>query len=394
MNMKISLLVFMALTGAVMTRCSTNNDTGGIGVQYYMPDNAVIAHRGTIYWAPELTEAAYRWARNAGADYVELDVRRSKDSVLVIMHDNTFRRTTDVAEKFPGREGDPVNSFTYEEIMQLDAGSAFNDKNPDRAREGFKGQDVLVFEDVFRIAEGKRIKRNPDGSRIYTRDEAGMYHFDYEPDPADNGHRPGVYIETKVPDQYPRMEEQVYDELAQFGWNPLEGEEISIDEPFWSGDRVNVGKTRGKVLLQTFSRTGMVNFQKVFHEQVLCSFLVSNPRANIFALDEVMDDIIVFALSSGAQFIGTNLGDENDGLSQAFADKIHAAHLKANIYSINTVEEMEKYFGKGKGRKASPLADGMITNRTDLTVDFYHARKVRGYGMEQTPGEILADLGY
>ena len=55
---------------------------------------------------------------------------------------------------------------------------------------------------------------------------------------------------------------------------------------------------------------------------------------------------------------------------------------------------MEKYFGKGKGRKASPLADGMITNRTDLTVDFYHARKVRGYGMEQTPGEILADLGY
>ena len=78
---------------------------------------------------------------------------------------------------------------------------------------------------------------------------------------------------------------------------------------------MNVGKTRGKVLLQTFSRTGMVNFQKVFHEQVLCSFLVSNPRANIFALDEVMDDIIVFALSSGAQFIGTNLGDENDGLS-------------------------------------------------------------------------------
>ncbi|MGW8180026.1 MAG: glycerophosphodiester phosphodiesterase family protein, partial [bacterium] len=164
--MKIRKIVFMALAGAVMTGCSTNNDTGSIGVQHYMPDNAVIAHRGTVYWAPELTEAAYRWARNAGADYVELDVRRSKDSVLVIMHDDTFRRTTDVAEIFPGREGDPVGSFTYEEIMQLDAGSAFNEKNPERARDGFRGQDVLVFEDVFRIAEGKRIKRNADGSRI------------------------------------------------------------------------------------------------------------------------------------------------------------------------------------------------------------------------------------
>ncbi|MCK7536488.1 MAG: hypothetical protein MZV63_38680 [Marinilabiliales bacterium] len=129
-------------------------------MQDYMPDNAVIAHRGTIYWAPELTEAAFRWARNTGADYLELDVHRSKDSVLIIMHDKTFKRTTDVAEKFPGREGDPISSFTLEEIMQLDAGSAFNKKNPDQARQSFAGQNVLVFEDVFRIAEGKRIKRN------------------------------------------------------------------------------------------------------------------------------------------------------------------------------------------------------------------------------------------
>ena len=76
-----------------------------------MPDNAVIAHRGTIYWAPELTEAAFRWARNTGADYLELDVQRSKDGVLVIMHDKTFKRTTDVDKKFPGRENDFIDSF-------------------------------------------------------------------------------------------------------------------------------------------------------------------------------------------------------------------------------------------------------------------------------------------
>ena len=107
-----------------------------------------------------------------------------------------------------------------------------------------------------------------------------------------------------------------------------------------------------------------------------------------------MNEIISYAIECGAQFIGTNLGEANDGLAPAFAEKIHAAGLKANIYSINTVEQMEKYFGPETGRKAAPLADGMITNRTDLTIDFYHERKVRHMSTAQTPQEVLADLGY
>ncbi len=387
-------LIYTVLLTALVAGCAQKNAPAGGKVQDYMPDNAVIAHRGTIYWAPELTEAAFRWARNTGADYLELDVHRSKDSVLIIMHDKTFKRTTDVAVKFPGREGDPISSFTLEEIMQLDAGSAFNKKNPDQALQSFVGQNVLVFEDVFRIAEGKRIKRNADGSRAVSKDEAGMYHFEYEADPADNGHRPGIYIEAKIPDDYPKLEEQIYDELARIGWNPLEGDEISVNEPFWLNNKVNVGKTRGKILVQTFSRQGMMNFKRVFGEKVLASFLVGNPKTNEFAKEEVTDEIIAFARECGAQFIGTNLGDDNDGLSPAFAAKIHAAGLKANIYSINTVEQMEKYYGSVTGKKAAPLADGMITNRTDLTIDFYHERKARRNGTEKTPQTTLAELGY
>jgi len=392
--MKINRLLITVTMASLLAGCGQTGTPSQGGVQDYMPDNAVIAHRGTIYWAPELTEAAFRWARNTGADYLELDVHRSKDSMLIIMHDKTFKRTTDVAEKFPGREADPIGSFTLEEIMMLDAGSAFNKKNPDQALQSFVGQNVLVFEDVFRIAEGKRIKRNPDGTRIFTRDEAGAYHFEYEADPADNGHRPGIYIETKNPDAYPQLEEQVYAELTRIGWNPLEGEIPAADEPFWKGDRVNVGNTRGKILVQTFSREGMMNLKRVFGEKVLASFLIGNPKSNEFAKPEVTDEIIAFAKECGAQFIGTNLGDANDGLSPEFAEKVHAAGLKANVYSFNTVEQMEKYFGTDEGKKASPLPDGMITNRTDLTVDFYHARKVRSYGTEKIPQETLADLGY
>jgi len=78
----------MAATAALLAGCAGKNTPVTGGVQEYMPDNAVIAHRGTIYWAPELTESAFRWARNTGADYMELDLHRTKDSVLVIMHDN------------------------------------------------------------------------------------------------------------------------------------------------------------------------------------------------------------------------------------------------------------------------------------------------------------------
>jgi glycerophosphoryl diester phosphodiesterase len=363
-------------------------------VQKYLPENAVIAHRGTIYWAPELTEAAFRWARNTGSDYMELDVHRTKDGVLVIMHDRTFNRTTDVVQKFPGREKDFIDSFTFEEILKLDAGSTFNKKSPGQARQSFVGQEVLVFEDVFRIAEGKQIKRNPDGSRVFQKNANGKYVFEYEPDPADNGHRPGIYIETKYPEYYPGMEEQIYEELSRMGWNPLEGEKIKNKAPFYLKGKVNIANTKGKILVQTFSRPGMMNIKRVFKEEVLVSFLIGNPKSNDFEKQAVTDDIISFAVESGAQFIGTNLGDDNDGLSPAFSEKIHAAGLKANVYSFNTEEQMEKYFGAGKGRKASPILDGMITNRADLTTNFYYGKGVRKLKTNQAPECILDDLGY
>ena len=69
----------------------------------YLPRNIVIAHRGTTYWAPEETEAAMRWARNIGADYLELDLQRTKDGVLIALHDVNLRRTTNVETVFPDR---------------------------------------------------------------------------------------------------------------------------------------------------------------------------------------------------------------------------------------------------------------------------------------------------
>ncbi|MGH3362382.1 MAG: glycerophosphodiester phosphodiesterase [Nocardioides sp.] len=87
-----------------------------------------IAHRGSSGAAPENTLAAVRLALDQGADVVENDIQRTSDGELVIMHDTTLTRTTDVEQVFPNRAPWAVADFSLGEIKQLDAGSWFSPK--------------------------------------------------------------------------------------------------------------------------------------------------------------------------------------------------------------------------------------------------------------------------
>ncbi|TDD67023.1 glycerophosphodiester phosphodiesterase [Jiangella aurantiaca] len=89
------------------------------------PDVDVIAHRGSSGAAPENTLAAIRLAIAHKSDVVENDIQRTRDGELVIMHDLTLARTTNVEEVFPDRAPWNVRDFTLAEIKQLDAGSWF-----------------------------------------------------------------------------------------------------------------------------------------------------------------------------------------------------------------------------------------------------------------------------
>lgn len=87
------------------------------------PKVLVIAHRGFSDTAPENTLTAMIAAARAHADMVEFDVQRTVDGQLIVIHDATFARTTDIARVFPERANDPVGYFTLAEVQQLDAGS-------------------------------------------------------------------------------------------------------------------------------------------------------------------------------------------------------------------------------------------------------------------------------
>ncbi|GAA1843503.1 glycerophosphodiester phosphodiesterase [Agromyces salentinus] len=79
------------------------------------PRPRVLAHRGLAIEVPENSLAAFERALNAGAGYLETDVRLTRDGIVVIAHDETIERMT-------GR-GDSVAALTMAELRSIDLGS-------------------------------------------------------------------------------------------------------------------------------------------------------------------------------------------------------------------------------------------------------------------------------
>lgn len=79
-----------------------------------LPERGLCAHRGANRTHPENTLPAFREAIRLGAQMIEFDVRETRDSALVLLHDATVDRTTNGTGK--------VTEMTLAEIRRLDAG--------------------------------------------------------------------------------------------------------------------------------------------------------------------------------------------------------------------------------------------------------------------------------
>ena len=99
----------------------------------------VISHRGNHEAAQENTLAAFQNAINVGADYVEIDLRTSKDSQLVIMHDATVNRMTNGIGK--------VSDLTWAELKQLNVIEKNHPEWPE--------QSIPLFSEVLKLCKGK-----------------------------------------------------------------------------------------------------------------------------------------------------------------------------------------------------------------------------------------------
>ena len=101
----------------------------------------VIAHRGFSGAAPENTLPSFRKALSSGADALEFDLRLTKDSRVVVIHDETVDRTTDGSGK--------VRSFPFSRLRTLDAGSWYDAP--------FRGARIPSLEEVLALGKGCRL---------------------------------------------------------------------------------------------------------------------------------------------------------------------------------------------------------------------------------------------
>jgi glycerophosphoryl diester phosphodiesterase len=100
----------------------------------------VAAHRGAHEGIPENTLAAYQKAIDLGCDFVEIDVRTTKDGKFVSIHNGK------VDAYVPGKTG-AVSEMTLDELRALDIGARMGD--------AWKGTKVPTFEEILDLCQGK-----------------------------------------------------------------------------------------------------------------------------------------------------------------------------------------------------------------------------------------------
>lgn len=295
---------------------------------------AVIAHRGASFDAPESTAPAYLLARELGADYLELDLQRSRDGVLVAVHDDNLLRTSDVAQRFPERKSNPVSAFTLAELKLLDVGSWFNKAYPERARSRFVGLKIQTLDEVIDIAEGDPRKQ------------------------------PGLYIETKKPRLFPGIEAQLKARLQARGW---------LEQP-------------GRVVLQSFDRSSLALLQQEMPQvpRVLLLWIgdggIEPASKQTFAQSGESDKAafyarqqpesqaeferwLDYAKATGAVGVGPSAARSAGG-AQSYADLAqpwmnrlsHDKQLLVHVYTVDEEVDFAKVMAAG--------VDGIFTNRS------------------------------
>jgi glycerophosphoryl diester phosphodiesterase len=101
----------------------------------------VIAHRGDSENRPENTLASFESALTVGADLIELDVQRTRDGHVVVLHDGTLERTTNGRGK--------VFEKTLAEVKAVSAGY------PERFESRYSSEKVPTLPEALEMLKGR-----------------------------------------------------------------------------------------------------------------------------------------------------------------------------------------------------------------------------------------------
>ncbi|MEI9960491.1 MAG: glycerophosphodiester phosphodiesterase family protein [Limisphaerales bacterium] len=148
--MTLGLVLSLLLGGALASANAAPSEFKSIYAEFQKPESAqvlVAAHRGlpgksTGAWEkfPENSLAAIADSIAAGVDIVEVDVHKTKDGQLVIMHDDTVDRTTDGTGE--------MSNLTLAELKQLHLRMGEGGTN-------MSDQRIPTLEEVMYLVKGK-----------------------------------------------------------------------------------------------------------------------------------------------------------------------------------------------------------------------------------------------
>lgn len=258
-----------------------------------------VAHRGASAHAPEHTIPAYQLGEKMKGDYIEIDLQMTKDGELIAMHDEKVDRTTNGTGQ--------VKDLTLAEIKQLDAGSWFNETYPQLAKKNYVGLEVPTLEEVFQKF----------------------------------GRQANYYIETKSPEVYPGMEEELIQILKEYKM---------IDRK---------GRTKN-VLIQSFSTESLLKVHEIEPQLPLVQLFSYKSQAVIS--DEELKSIKEYAIGVGPNFTR---------IDEQYVKSVRKHGLELHPYTVNEKSDMRKALEWG--------ATGVFTNYPDVFHDvikeFKHDRQ-------------------
>ena len=140
--MKKFIVIFLFLFSPLFIfsqEASSDNQNG----YSQIPKNGntlVVAHRGVHNGIPENTLAAYQKAIDLGCDFVEIDLRKTKDGRFVSVHNSTVDA---YVEGISGK----VNDFTLAELKQMNIGK--------RVGPEWENERIPTFEEILQLCKGK-----------------------------------------------------------------------------------------------------------------------------------------------------------------------------------------------------------------------------------------------
>ncbi|AWL08052.1 Glycerophosphodiester phosphodiesterase [Aquirufa nivalisilvae] len=136
----------MALTMASIMSCQRSISPNQMEAWSFKSQQKlrISAHRGNSGLAPENTLATFQKTLDMGVDFIEIDVRTSKDNQLVILHDGTLNRTTNGTG--------PIANLTLAEIKQLKANKGWEGQFPD--------ERIPTLEETLQLVEKWNKQKN------------------------------------------------------------------------------------------------------------------------------------------------------------------------------------------------------------------------------------------